>query len=305
MGSYAASWGEVSRVVVVPNHTNASYKLAEAGCENIQDKLGIPTVIHPTVAGGLKANQPNFGNFLEPGDIVGGYFGDGTAKDVLLALGSVPFISLGGGNARDVGRATHHFRNASPSWLIRHSQLVTAYALECTIKRPNQTDVQNHAMSYIGTGETAYQSGHLDTDKYRLARKGIRDIGVATSALLSKRWFEIIDNDGEQQLLSDLTFAKGPRMAKLARFPIHHWDPAFRVTAIEASPAAKVWTSLGLLAGHAAGITQAEPYTFHTRSGTMMHFDGDPPIEVPAFSDVTVGLHEQTYNLLTTKASNL
>jgi hypothetical protein len=301
MRTFRGQASEIQRAVLVPNHTKRSGQLAEQCQDNIQERLGIPTLIQPTIAGGLEANTELFSAVLEPSDIVGGIFGDGTARDVLLAIGETPFISLAGGNARDIGRATHRFHNASPSWLIKHSRLTQGYALGCDITLPDGTTTQAHAISYIGAGETARQSGFLDTDEYRQATKGIRDLRVALSSLGSHYAFDILDDDGEERRLSDITFAKGSRMAKIGRFPIHHWDPEFRITPTECSLETQMATAIGLLAGRAAGVNQADPYTFCTLSDTLMHFDGEPPIGVPAQSQVTVGLSGQTYNLLTTR----
>jgi hypothetical protein len=289
-----ATWRpDIQRIVLLHNHTDESQRLAaQCGDELRSSKLQIPVVTHKTVDGGRAANAEVLAGIVEEGDIVGGVFGDGTTRDVLPALGRIPFISLAGGNARDIGRATHRRFNAPPSELIRRSVAVSAFALACTIK--NGGDVRSeHAISYIGSGETARASATLETQEYRGRPGGWRrDFSLGMASMRSHFAFRAFDNVGEEQTLSDLTFSKGSRMAKLGRFPVRHWEPRFRVTSVGGGAVPKWMAVGGLLLGHAAGAYH-EAYEFTPLTPIQMHFDGEPPVDVHADSLVRVELGEE------------
>lgn len=297
MALHIPGTAEIQRVVLVHNHTQEAQRLAAASEDELREKLGIYVEAHMSKPGGRMPNAEYLGGILEEGDIVGAICGDGTFRDLALSIGKTPIISLRGGNARDIGRATHRFRHMSPSWLIRHSQATEAYAMSCAIQQPDGEVRTEHSISYIGTGETAKQSAFLATDEYRKGIKGYRDLRVGIGSLLSDYYFDLVDNDGEERRLSDLTFAKGSRMAKIGRFPVRHWEPYIRVTPIEEGFAAKSVAAAGLLTGHAAGDYYDEPYTFTPLSQTLMHFDGEPPVLVQPQTEVTVSLGE-AYSLL-------
>ncbi|HEX9153411.1 MAG TPA: hypothetical protein VF809_01185, partial [Candidatus Saccharimonadales bacterium] len=159
---------DIARVVLVRNHTAESYKLARQCEEELRgSRLGKPVISLMTRPGGVPPNTEMLANVLEEGDIVGTICGDGTFRDIALSVGDTPVTSLRGGNARDIGWALHKRPNKTPpSKLIQQSVAISAFALACTIQGEGLTQ-REHAVSYIGCGETARASAHLATDKYR------------------------------------------------------------------------------------------------------------------------------------------
>jgi len=96
-----------------------------------------------------------------------------------------------------------------------------------------------------------------------------------------------------------LSFSKGRRMAKLGRIPVDHWDPYFHLTPFGTSKTAKWLTAGGLFIGHPPG-TSYEAYGFTVHQEIPVHFDGDPPVTIPAESHIQVGLGQE-YTLMTTR----
>jgi diacylglycerol kinase family enzyme len=299
---------DVGRYVII--HNPSGEKLAEECVDELRaSKLGKPVTKLLTRKGGYIANAELLTDSLEPGDAIGMVSGDGTFRDIAGALiipglvsiaPGISITSLAGGYARDIGRAIHPHRNNPPSKLFNESAAVEAYGIRCDITTEGNT-VSHRAMSYLGFGKTAEATKKINTPEYRGMRSFVRDAKIGLYVLYGQYSFGAIDNDGEEKELSDLTFAKGSRIAKYGRFPMQHWDEAFRVAPVESGRLAAHIASAGMLTGLAAGENYSEPYTFTPTTEVYAHFDGEPPVPVSAGSEVTVGLEEQSYTLLTTR----
>jgi hypothetical protein len=297
----AAYKPEFGRVVLLQNHTAESQRQA-AQCEDelLASKLGLPVTTLTTLPGGQQPNAKLLCNKLEEGDLVAGIFGDGTIRDVLLALRNRPFISLRGGNARDFGSATHRNPNAAPSELIQKSVAIGAKALSWTVRNGGLVIAREQAISYIGHGETALGSVRMASDEYRDRPKGMhRDWDLGLASINSTLRFQATDNQGKEWDVSDLSFSKGRRMAKLGRIPVDYWDPHFHLTPFGTSKTAKWLTAGGLFIGHPPGEAY-DTYGFTVHQDIPVHFDGDPPVQIPAESHIQIGLGQE-YTLMTTR----
>jgi hypothetical protein len=294
-------------------HNPSGERIAEQCTDELKaSRIGKPVTRLLTKPGGYEPNAELLANSLEPGDAIGMVSGDGTFRDIASTLiipglvqvaPGVSITSLAGGYARDIGRAIHPNRNDPPSKLFSESVAVEAYGMRCDITTDGET-TSYRAMSYIGFGKTAEASRKINTPEYRAMRPLVRDARIGLYALYGSYSFGIMER-GEQEtgirVLSDMTFAKGSRMAKFGRFPIQHWDEAFRVSPVNVGMGSAHMASAGVLTGHAAGENRSDPYSFTPTTDVRAHFDGEPPILIPAGSEVSVGLEEQSYTLLTTR----
>ncbi len=295
------------RIVVI--HNPSGVRLAEACEEELRSsKLNKPVLRLMSAAGGHLPNAERLAGKLRAGDVIGGVFGDGTARDIIGALilpeivdlvGQVPFASLAGGNARDIGRATQKHRHAPPSAILTQSVAVDAYAMGANITHESTTE-SHHAISYIGVGKSAKATAFINSPAYRLGAPGLRDLQVGFGGIVSKHTFELLDNEEHVRQLGELTFAKGPCMAKIGHFPVEYWEERMRVTPVRKGILAASIAAGGLLVGHAAGEYH-ESYAFSLTSPTSMHFDGEPPVELMPDDDIEVFLHSQPYTILTTR----
>lgn len=302
---------DIERFVVI--HNPSGEKIAEQCADELRaSKIGKPVTRLLTRPGGYAANAELLANNLEPGDAIGMVSGDGTFRDIASALvipglvrvaPGVSITSLAGGYARDIGRAIHPRRNDPPSKLFSESVAVEAYGMRCDITTDGET-TSHRAMSYIGFGKSAEASQKINTPAYRAMRPTVRDARIGLYALYGSYSFGIIERNEQEtgvRVLSDMTFSKGSRMAKFGRFPVEHWDEEFRVTPVKVGMGSAHMASVGILTGHAAGENRVEPYSFMPTTDVRAHFDGEPPILIPAGSEVSVGLEEQSYTLLTTR----
>lgn len=299
---------DIGRYVVI--HNPSGEKLAEQCVDELRaSKLGKPVTKLLTKPGGYTPNAELLNETLEPGDAIGMVSGDGTFRDIAGALiipglvsvaPGISITSLAGGYARDIGRAIHPRRNDPPSKLFSESVAVEAYGMRCDITTGDETS-SIRAMSYIGFGKSAEATRKINTPEYRGMRPAVRDTKIGLYALYGSYSFGMLEEGGQMRVLSDLTFAKGSRMAKFGRFPVEHWDEEIRVSPVKVGLVSAHMASIGLLTGHAAGENRAEPYRFTTASDVFVHFDGEPPVPVPLGSEITVGLEGQSYTLLTTR----
>lgn len=300
---------DIERVVVI--HNPSGERLAEQCVDELRaSKLGKPVTKLLTRAGGYVPNAELLAETLEPGDAIGMVSGDGTFRDIASALivpglvpaaSSVSITSLAGGYARDIGRAIHPHRNDPPSKLLSESVAVDAYGMRCDITADGEV-TSYHAMSYIGFGKTAEATARIPGLRGQNAL--IRDAKIGLYALYGSYSFGLLDRseaEEKMRVVSDLTFAKGARMAKFGRFPVQHWDEEFRVMRVNVGVVSSHIASAGLLTGHPGGENRADPYQFMPTTDVRVHFDGEPPMAVVAGSDVGVGLEEQSYTLLTTR----
>ena len=211
-----------------------------------------------------------------------------------------------GGNACDIGRAQHSRRAPDPRKpFSTKSRIVDAYALECQLKVPGENPETNLAMSYLGFGESARASGRVLEPWYRRSKYNvIRDSKILLGTFLSEHSFDMSDNTISEVMLRSLEMGKGSAIAKHGRVPIHHWKREFRINPIEASRWATIRTAAGLLVWAGGGFNSQEPYEFTINSPTPVHFDGDPRTdELPAGTEVRVGLAEQSYKMLASRWS--
>jgi hypothetical protein len=299
---------EVARYVVVYSPTYE--KVAEDCEEELQGaRLGVPIVRIPTKAGGYIPNGEALNTMLEPGDAVGVIGGDGTYGDVagglvipglIRAAQDVAVTSLNGGRARDIGKAQHRHPHDAPSKLFKGSKAVEGFALKTVARTGNET-ITGIAMSYNGWGKSAIASAKMALPGFKDGTPAIEDLKIGLYALYGKDYLQIIDQDGERRELGDLTFAKGSRMAKIGRLPVEHWHEEFLVSPVKRGLVAAHIASAGLLVGHPVGFSREDDYHFTTMTDTWTHFDGDPPVRIPGGTDVTVGLADQSYTLLTTR----
>lgn len=299
---------EVGRYVVV--YSPAYEKIAEDSEEELRDaRLGAPIVRIVTKPGGYIPNGEALSTILEPGDAVGIIDGDGTYGDVagglvvpglIRAAQDVAITSLSGGRARDIGNAQHRHPHDAPSKLFSSSKAVEGFALKTVARTGNET-ITGISMSYNGWGKSAVASARMALPGFKEGSPLLEDLKIGLYALYGKDYLQIMDHEGKLRELGDLTFAKGSRMAKLGRLPVEHWHEEFLVSPVNRGLVAAHIASAGLLTGHPVGFNREDDYHFTAMTDTWTHFDGDPPIYIPGGTDVTVGLADQSYTLLTTR----
>jgi len=299
---------EVARYVVA--YSPAYEKIAEDCEEELRGaRLGVPILRILTQPGGHIPNGEALDTILEPGDALGVIGGDGTYGDVagglvvpglIRAAPDVVVTSLNGGRARDIGKALHRHPHDAPSKLFAGSKAVEGFALKTVVLTGDET-ITGISMSYNGWGKSAIASARMALPEFKTGNPTIEDMKIGLYALYGKDHFRIVDDSGERRDLGDLTFAKGSRMAKLGRIPTEHWQEDFFVSPVNRGLVAAHVASAGLLSGHPVGNHRKDDYHFTTMTDTWTHFDGDPPVLIPVGSDVTVGLADQSYTMLTTR----
>lgn len=312
---------DFNRVVIV--HPPWNSEVADAARERLTGWLGndITATTLETTSGEVEPNAALFHNKLEEGDAVALVSGDGTFNLFMRAMFSQPELqerlksisvtSLNqGGNACDIGTSLHGRFQKDPQAIFSRDRLraVSAYTLSTTITPEAQESVADEArkttkhlaVSYIGMGKTAEATSRLTEEWYRKGNRIIRDARIVAGTLANGSSFEIISDRGYQGSFSELTIANGPNMAKWAHFPVELWQPRYRLTTVPKGRLATAYAASMLLVGAARGINAIEPTRLMTETAVAMHFDGEPPINVPAQSEVIVGLGK-TFTALTTR----
>lgn len=309
MTEVLATPAEFDQIVLVHPPWNAAL------AEKIKDDLHGWTPAHvallPTVEGGYEPNAERIQREARAGSVLTIVGGDGTGRLTLGALSLPEMDELRkevcvtsanqGGNGVDYGRSLHGRWNRQPrSIFCRGLQAVTAYLLDCSVE--NEFGIQHHmAVSYLALGKSANQTDRLNSDAYKNGRKYIRDAKVLADACLSDSSFGAITRTGHLFTWGDVTYAKAPCMAKLAQHPVEIWNPELRVTTVGPSVVSGIQAAAGLLIGKAPGFTTSRPSRFATTTPVRIHCDGDPSIEIPPQSLVTIEIAPQTYTALTTR----
>jgi hypothetical protein len=306
---------KIKRVVLTHNHREKTAVIAKKSAV-ILAGAGFSVEVISTVEGGREANAKQLKEVLKPGDAMSVVGGEGTYRDLAGALLLPTFDDLRqevyvtsmneGGTACDIGTALHG-RDKHPLALFGPGmRAVAAYSLLCSITQPDGDIIQHHAMSYIGNGKSAEATAKVNSDKYIKGKPGLRDVGIVAGVLASKYSFDIVDREGMEAAppeasWSDLTVAKGPRMAKHARFPIHHWENAMWCTPVPAGHGPTLRTAVALPFGRADGFSHTAPLAFTAATSILTHFDGEPPVVIQPGSQVEIGLAPEPYNVLTTQ----
>ena len=311
-------------ITVIYNHRKGAEHHAEEIRERLQDTQDAPVNLLQTVKGGSEANAELFDAKLQPGTEIAVRGGEGTWRDTIGALllegmeelnGQVSVTSLNqrgkkdknnkdeeaASNACDIGKSLHG-RLDDPALIFGTGlRAVTAYALEGSVVTLTGDKSKGIAGSYIGFGHSALGSGRVNTDEYKKKNSLRRDLEIVAGTLLGKHTFTIIDQQGAEHTLSELSINKGEWMAKYARFDVRHWDEEFRVTPVTPGRLRATYTAVQLLFGNATGENRETPLHFRTSTPAYIHFDGEPPQKIPSWSTVHIGLHPRSYTVLTTK----
>jgi hypothetical protein len=282
----------------------------------LADSVTIDTL--PSAAGGGQPNAKILGQEVRPGrkTALGLWTGDGTYKDFIGATQEpemaelLPDLSITsmneGGNACDIGTSLHGFFTKDPRKIFgRRLRAVQAFALQCSIETLEGDVIEHYASSYLGAGKSALASATINGDSYKNGPAIWRDAGIVVDTLTSGHRFQLLANDIHYEF-SDLTYWKGRHMAKLAQAGVgphamNVWKRGYHVTPVAGDRASGVYAAAMLPFGAAAGFDMTEPTHFTTASEVFMHFDGDKPIVVPDYSNVTIGLAPQPYTVLTTR----
>lgn len=307
---------EIGRVVLMPNPAALGSGLAEhvKGQITSSRRWRRDAIILPTQPGGLEPNAEMLRKSLEPGDAIGALCGDGSFWFIVGGLivsklaNSVPVASLGGGNARDIGRATQRRRGTPAAEFLAQAHAVQSYALRSEITHGQRTSTF-FAASYMGWGKTALGAARVNTAEYRNGWRPYQDLRVGTTTLNNPHAFTITDQQGASHRLGDLTVATSSQIAKVGRPPVKPWEKQMWVAPTKPGRL-RAWAALGgLLVGSSLpmfGAYHDGPYRFTLESSAPYHFDGETlwpgkyqQIILEPGTEVTVGLDERPYQLLT------
>lgn len=298
MGGPETTIPDIQRVVLV-HHPNAKALGEDCESELRMSGMNWPVMLLPSQPN-EQENAEMFGEVLEPGDAVGVVGGDGTYRIVAGTTGKHPVTSVAGGTVRDIGNALHGAKDLAPSYIFGASVAVSAFGLDCSITTAGQTTVYR-TKSYLGAGKSANASATANTDEYRRdPRLRRREVDLSLGILKSDYTFLIVDSSGQERRLSDLTVAKGSRMARYGKLPVKHWEAQFRTMPVAGNRAAGCLAAARLMLGFPGGKNWTEKFKFMLPNDTLMHFDGDS-ITVPGGSDISVSLTPEPYTVLTTR----
>lgn len=308
MGELRASKLAFERVALVYNPSGRS--MAEAAADELREN-GIAAETIGTVAGGILPNAEVLAESLEPGDVVGTVCGDGTFGTIVSAVrrseviettdGIVPICPLEGGNANDIRQSMHGRVRRAPSWVVQNGIVVPSYTIERTITQDDKA-VTDEAISYFGFGKTGEGSRRLASPEYRLGTFVIKDVKLGLASLFGEGAFDLIDNDGNERRLGDLTAAKGQVMAKIGKFGVRHFDQDMIIAKTRPNPVSNTLGWVAIIAGLPYGKRAAE-YGFTTLSPVLSHRDGEPPDLLPPGSTINLRVAEDPYLLVTTRRS--
>lgn len=308
MGELRASKLAFERVTLVYNPSGRS--MAEATAEELREN-GIAAETIGTVAGGILPNAEMLAENLEPGDVIGTVCGDGTFGTIVSAVrrpevveatgGMLPICPLEGGNANDIRQSMHGRVRRAPSWVVQNGIVVPSYTIERTTVYENET-VTDEAISYFGFGKTGEGSRRLASPEYRLGTFVIKDLKLGFASLFGEGAFDLIDNDGNEKRLGDLTAAKGRVMAKIGKFGVRHFDPDMIIAKTRPDPVSSTLGWAAIIAGLPYGKHAAE-YEFTIRSPVLSHRDGEPPDLLPPDSTIKLRVADDPYLLVTTRGS--
>lgn len=296
------------RVALVYNLSGRS--MAEAAADELREE-GIATEIFGTTAGGIEPNAEMLARNLEPGDVVGTVCGDGTFGTIVSAMrrpevieatnGILPICPLEGGNANDIRQSMHGRVRRAPSWVVQNGIVVPSYTIERSVTREGEVTV-DEAVSYFGFGKTGEGSRRLASPEYRLGTFVVKDLKLGFASLFGSGAFDLVDNDGNEKRLGDLTAAKGRVMAKIGKFGVRHLEHEMIVAKTRPNPVSNTlgWTAI------VAGLPYGEHttrYGFTVLSPVLSHRDGEPPDLLPPSSEVALRVADDPYLLVTTRRS--
>lgn len=308
MSAPRASKLAFERVALVYNPSGRS--MAEAAVDELREH-GFAADIFGTVAGGIEPNAEMLASNLEPGDVVGTVCGDGTFGTIVSAMrqpevieatdGRLPICPLEGGNANDVRQSMHGRVRRAPSWVLQNGIVVPAHTLERTVVHEDEA-VVDEAVSYFGFGKTGEASRRLASPEYRLGTFVVKDLKLGFASLFGDGAFDLVDNDGREKRLGDLTVAKGRVMAKVGKFGVRHFDNEMIVAKTRPNPVSSTLGWAAIIGGLSYG-ERASQYGFTVLSPVLSHRDGEPPDLLPAGSTVDVRVADDPYLLVTTRRS--
>jgi len=307
------------RVVILfnPNSTNAGRgrkRIAE-----LQKTFGYDKVqVIETIKGGPEANRKLLKEhigLLGPHCLLGIAGGDGTVNMVIEFLvqsddlsdhvRETPILPLWSGNANDLA----HMLNGAgqPKRLqkvLQQGEVVAVHPLSSTLSFPDGTEVTRIAACYASFGATAFAAAKLNEPFARhniLHRlpfgRTIHQIATSFSALMEAPRFAV-EEQGEQKIIYERTFANGSRFAKIDRIPLKLTEGSFILQTLEEKHLLRIAPNLySMMRKNLRERFLRDQAQFTITVATRAQFDGES-IDIPAGTQVKVTLSERPFYAL-------
>lgn len=303
--------GRVERAVLFFNPAYEHF--AEDAARQLADRD--IAVVRQESSRDLEGNRQTIADLnLQKTDVVFSLGGDGTNRMLVRALLTTykdgdepipaPICPYRGGNSGDIVRGAHGSSTPTIAKILSRSRVISAHAIDILISQPDDTPVQDMALSYASLGWSAEGAGLLEDNKRRGIHPNIGNLKVVLAAFFSGTSFKA-ENAENIFEAGDYVIANGGTMAKgLMKFPNkYHWDKYIRI--VQTAPNATA--RLGNLAAMAFGVqigtdVRHETLTLHT--DTSMQLDGEPPMSLTKGTKVEFSL-SRPFPLVVTHQSAL
>jgi diacylglycerol kinase family enzyme len=315
-----------SRVFVLRNPVSTQAAQGEQRIAELRQFFGKTRVtIIETVPGGADANRElicRYAKDFNAKTLLCIAAGDGTVGMVIETLLSdpripskarqAPVLPLWGGNANDLA----HMLNGSVSRSRLHNiladgSLIEVHPLQCVLTTPDGgAPTTRLAMCYVSFGATALAAATLNGPELRKSRwlrlpggRAIAEFLAGARALVRAPAFAL-QEDGDDKLVYERTFANGSRFAKIERLPLKLTEKVFLQHTIEKrqlpTVIPRLWRLLQKRRAHQFKGNYAE---FIVKQPVLAQFDGEP-MEIAADTHVCITLSKRPFYALSVMLSN-
>lgn len=303
--------GSYDRVLLVhnPYSTNAVGVNAEIASV---EQLGLPYKLLATECKVIDMQQ-SLDDELQPDDVVVVWSGDGGASVTARAMldCEVPVVLRPGGNANDAAAMINARRSLAE--IITTGRAINVRPLEVTTGYQGRSTQLRQAIGYFSIGGSALASERLDAMKYQTTSKTlteqmvprrVREAGLCLRMVATAPEFVITTSDGNMQIATDRTFARGDRYAELGKTHANLDVPEFEdITTYTSGYASTLSSMLKLSRGWLRGVMRSEvAFTIDSRDQKPLtaQYDGETS-HVASGSSVKVGISERSYRTITTR----
>jgi Diacylglycerol kinase catalytic domain len=229
-----------------------------------------------------------------------------TSKQSAAKAKRAAVLPLWGGNANDLAYMANGLaRTKNILDIVQKGSAVPVYPLRLQLTGTKPTN-EPLAVCYASFGASAYASylmnrpGHRARKLYIIpgARLVVEAINVFKAIAGAKRFD--CEIDGKTEVLHDLLFINGSRIAKINRAPATITDKSFYEIRVRRKRPVLLSYVISLLIGAAPKRTPVTERSFTVKHATWMQRDGEVS-HVDEHTLVSITRHDQPFYLLSTK----